>query len=176
MADQSWDNSGLPPKKPGMPLGAKIALGCGGLFLLGLVAIATGGSWYAQRSLQRPEVRRETGQALYPLIHRLAQDLQTDEGAKAYYHRHAGLVEHFPTDQSFVAATTPWRPRLAALPETAPPDLDFRMTLQFFRPSRMAVRLPDGDWFRLSLPRRGRTQKDGPRELPVNHLEIAKEP
>lgn len=157
-------------------MGAKVALGCGGALLLAFALATAGGTWYAQRSLARPEVRRDAGQALYPLLRRLARDLQADETAKALYQRHPALAEHFPTDEAFLEATRPWRPRLAALPDTAPADLDFRMTMKFFSPSRMALRLPDGDWFRVILPRRSRRPKDGPRELPLANLEIGKEP
>lgn len=175
MVDSSWDNQGGPPPKAGMGTGAKVALGCGVALVLGIGGCVAGGIFIARHSLQRPEVREDMARALAPMIRSIATSLLEDGEAGALYRNQPGLREQFPDEAAFLAATRPWRPALAQLPDGNPKGDDFRMDISFLGNSAMSLRLPDGRWFRVTLKRGRRHRKATPGDLPIARLDIIQE-
>lgn len=138
MADASWDNSGLPTQKKGMPLWLKALLGCGLLMLL-LLGGCVGGCYYLGHLASKDpkgferSVQGFVGQFIqedWDDARKVVDQLMTDEGAKALYHSNPGLADAFPNETAFVQAARGWRPKLKPLPPQLPDlnkgDLSFQ--------------------------------------------------
>lgn len=125
MADASWDNSGAPPEKKGMPLWAKITLGCGVAFLLVLGACVAGGMYIAHRAKEDPEgfKKQVMGFALDKIrpdwedLRAVVDHLRTPEGCKTLYAANPALASTWPTEAAFMEATTVWQKDLSPMPE-----------------------------------------------------------
>ena len=145
MADASWDNSGMPARKPGMPTWVKILLGCGLAMLVamgGCVALATWGCHAMTQSMET----EEWGQ-----LRQAVAQLQTDDGARALYQANPGLAAAYPTEQAFLTAAQGWRPRLEPMPEHMPGLLTGRVSYSVqiqggFRRTELGYRNGKGTW------------------------------
>ena len=115
MADSSWDNNGQPmQRKQGMSIWAKVALGCGVVFLLGLGGCVVLGATCARaigKTMNGPE---------WGMLRAAVQQLESDEGAKALYQANPDLGQTYPSEDQFVSTARTWRPKLEPLPETRP--------------------------------------------------------
>ncbi len=115
MADSSWDNGGQPAqRKQGMSIWAKVALGCGVIFLLGMGGCVVLGATCA-RAIGKTMDGREWGQ-----LKEAVQQLQSDEGAKALYQANPELSQAYPTEDDFLEKARIWRPKLEPLPAEMP--------------------------------------------------------
>ena len=115
MADSSWDNNGQPMQhKKGMSIWAKVALGCGVVFLLGLggcVVLGVRGAQYFKKAMDV----REWG-----MLRAMVQQLESDEGARALYKATPDLWKTYPSEDDFLSTVQTWRPKLEPLPENRP--------------------------------------------------------
>jgi hypothetical protein len=84
----------------------------GGLLMLGacVAVIFWGVSGIIQSATVKP----------WAVLQEAKAAVQTERGAEAFHKAHPGLAGRFPTPASFVQASRPWAPKLAALPATAP--------------------------------------------------------
>jgi hypothetical protein len=115
MADSSWDNNGQPmQRKQGMSIWAKVAMGCGLVFLLGLGGCVVLGATCA-RAIGKTMDGREWSQ-----LKEAVQQLQTDEGAKALYQANPDLWQAYPSEENFLQQARIWRPKLEPLPTEMP--------------------------------------------------------
>lgn len=125
MADGSWDNSGAPPEKKGMPLWAKISLGCGVAFLLVLGTCVAGGMYIAHRAKQDPEglKKQMVGFALdrmrpeWEEFRTVVNQLRTEEGCKTLYVLNPELSRTWSTEAAFLESAKAWRKDLEPAPE-----------------------------------------------------------
>src|SRR5664279_3206696 len=129
MADSSWDNSGRGvPAKAGMPLWAKITLGCGIAFLVALVTCVGGVAFVANRFKRDPEGFKQ--KAMNLVLERVRPDwedfravveqLRTPEGCQALYAANPGLAKTWPTEAAFLAASSRWHKELVSPPDLTP--------------------------------------------------------
>ncbi len=131
MADASWDNSGLPPQKQGMPTWVKVLLGCGVLCLLFMATCVGGCAYIGHKIKQDPKGFERKIQGMvaefikddWAEAGRIVNQLMTDEGAAALYKANPGLAESYPTEAAFLEAAKGWRPMLEPLPPEMP-DMD----------------------------------------------------
>lgn len=115
MTDSSWDNGGQPTqRKQGMSIWAKLAMGCGVVFLLGLGTCVALGATCAHKMNQAMD-GPEWGQ-----LRNAVEQLQTDAGAKTLYDANPDLSKAYPSENAFIQAAQGWRPRLEALPLQKP--------------------------------------------------------
>ena len=115
MADSSWDNNGQPmQRKQGMSIWAKVALGCGVVFLLGMGGCVVLGATCA-RAIGKTMDGREWGQ-----LKEAIQQLQSDEGTKALYQANPDLWQAYPSEEAFLEQARTWRPKLEPLPQEMP--------------------------------------------------------
>ncbi len=115
MADSSWDNNGQPmQRKQGMSIWAKVALGCGVVFLLGMGGCVVLGAT-CTRAIGKAMDGREWGQ-----LQAAVQQLQTEEGCKALYQSNPDLKQAYPTEENFLQQAKIWRPKLEPLPPQMP--------------------------------------------------------
>ena len=125
MVDASWDNGGYgQPAKTGMPVWAKVLLGCGVAAVLALATCVGGVALVATR-LSHALKGQEWSQ-----FRTVVDELQTDAGAKAVYAGNPGLAKDFPTESAFLKAVTDWRPRLEPLPTAMPSVFTGRISYQ----------------------------------------------
>jgi len=113
MVDSSWDNSGMPAPRKGMPLWGKIGLGCGVIFFL--MVLACGSCVWMGISKGSAALDRSWAE-----LHGGAEALRTDEGSKALYRQHPRLQESYPTEEEFLKAVAEWRPNLSGIPAQRP--------------------------------------------------------
>jgi len=127
MAEGSWDNSGAPLPKKGMPLWGKITLGCcGGCALVFVLLMATcigGVHWVSKHGV--PEaLDKAAGSAFldkaWGEMDRAVRGLKTEAGAKALYRANPGLAENYPTEEDFLQAAKEWRSNLGEFPAERP--------------------------------------------------------
>ena len=115
MADSSWDNGGQSTqRRQGMSIWAKVALGCGVVFLLGLGGCVVLGATCAHaigKSMDGPEWGQLRG---------AVEQLGSDEGAKALYEANPDLWKAYPSQSDFIKTTQGWRPKLEPLPAQMP--------------------------------------------------------
>ncbi|WP_243320963.1 hypothetical protein [Geothrix sp. SG200] len=130
MADSSWDNGGHGvPLKPGLPLWAKVAMGCGIAFLVALVTCVGGVAYVVNKAKKDPEGFKQ--RAMSAVADRLRPDwedfravveqLRTPEGCQALYRANPGLSKTWPTESEFLDASSRWHKEI--LP--APAELTF---------------------------------------------------
>jgi hypothetical protein len=128
MVDASWDNSGMAPQKQGLGTGMKVLMGCGIAALLAIVTCFVGGAVLGNLIKKDPkafELRVEgfakgLVQKDWERFRTLAEQLQTDDGARALYQANPGLHQAHPSEGQFLEAVRTWRPRLAPLPVDVP--------------------------------------------------------
>jgi hypothetical protein len=129
MADSSWDNGGYGvPTKTGMPLWAKISLGCGVAFLVVLVTCVGGIAYMANRAKKDPEgfKNRMVGFALDRMkpdwddFRAVVEQIRTPAGCRALYAANPELAKTWPSEAEFVAAAAKWQKDLAPTPELSP--------------------------------------------------------
>lgn len=113
MADASWDNGGLPPKRRGLGTWAKVSLGCGVIALLMLVTCVGAGYWAFRKGSAAID-------GVWSEMHRTAEQVRTDEGARALYQANPRLADTYPTVEDFLQAVAEWRPRLGEIPAQRP--------------------------------------------------------
>lgn len=115
MADSSWDNNGQPmQRKKGMSIWAKVALGCGVVFLLGMGGCVVLGATCARaigKTIDGPE---------WGLLKEAVQQLQSDDGTKALYQANPDLWQAYPSEEAFLQQARTWRPKLEPLPPHMP--------------------------------------------------------
>lgn len=123
MADSGWDNGGVSmPKKSGMPLWAKITMGCGIIALLGLVTCVAGVATCG-KAIGKAMNGPEWGQ-----LRAAVEQLGTDDGAKALFQANPELKSSYPTEDSFVEAAKGWRLKLEPLPPQMPSVLSGKIS------------------------------------------------
>ncbi|HJU82568.1 MAG TPA: hypothetical protein VJ600_00015 [Holophagaceae bacterium] len=114
MVDSSWDNSGLPPQRQGLPTWAKVLLGCGMVMALAIGGCVAAGI-YGIRKVS------EMGKAQWPAYVRTVKELQDPATTKALYDANPGLKRRFPDAGAFEAQISEWRPHIETPPAEMPP-------------------------------------------------------
>lgn len=113
MADSSWDNSGLPPQKKGMPTWVKILGGCGIVFLLllgGCVALG----FYGVHKVS------EMGKAQWPHYVETVKALQDPTSTQALYEANPPLQKRFSDAAAFEKEVSDWRSSIQTPPAEMP--------------------------------------------------------
>lgn len=114
MVDSSWDNSGLPPKKAGMPTWAKVLLGCGLVFLLLIGSCVGLAAWGFHKA-------STMGQAQWPRYIETVKALQDPAATRALYDANPALKHRYPDADAFEATVARWRPAIQTPPAQMPP-------------------------------------------------------
>lgn len=117
MADASWDNSGLQPRKKGMPTWAKLLAGCGVLLILLLATCVGGGILLVKRGGQ---AMQGLTAAEWSELRAGVDQMGTREGAQGFYAAHPALASRYPSEEAFLAAWKVWAPELEPLPAEPP--------------------------------------------------------
>jgi hypothetical protein len=129
MADSSWDNGGQAvPAKTGLPLWAKIGLGCGVAFLVVLATCVGGAAYLGSRIKKDPEgfKNKVMGFALEKVrpdwedFRAVVDQLRTPEGCRALYAANPGLAKTWATEAVFLDAAAKWQKDLAPTPDLTP--------------------------------------------------------
>ncbi len=113
MGDGSWDNSGVPLSKKGMPLWGKILTGCGLVLLLLLGSCVGLACWGIHRV-------GSLADKTWGEMDRSVRGLKTPEGARDLYRANPGLAENYPTEEDFLKAAEGWRSNLGEFPSRRP--------------------------------------------------------
>ncbi|HJW71467.1 MAG TPA: hypothetical protein VJ486_01315 [Geothrix sp.] len=133
MADGSWDNGGHgAPLKPGMPLWAKITLGCGIAFLIVLVTCVGGVAFVANKFKKDPEGAKRWAMGLatekmrpdWDDFTQVVNQLRTPEGTRALYAANPDLAQTWPKEADFLKDAEAWRPNLPEIPPIGPELLE----------------------------------------------------
>jgi hypothetical protein len=131
MADGSWDNGGHGvPAKAGMPLWAKIGIGCGVASLLALVT-CVGGVVYLRNWVEKdPKGFEKKAMSIamdtmnlrpdWEDFRQVVDQLKTLEGTRTLYATNPGLHQTWATEAEFLAAAEGWRPGIVSAPELSP--------------------------------------------------------
>ncbi len=114
MPDSSWDNSGLPPQRPGMPTWAKALLGCGVTVLLLIGSCVGFLAWRVNRASAE-------GSAQWPAFVEAVKALQDPASTRALYDSNPRLKGRFPDAEAFETKIAEWRPALQVPPLEKPP-------------------------------------------------------
>jgi len=126
MADSSWDNSGQgAPIKKGLPIWAKVLMGCGIAFLVALVTCVGGVAYVANRAKKDPEgfKNKVMGFALDKVrpdwedFRAVVDQLRTPEGCRALYAANPDLAKTWATESDFLQAAAKWQKDLAPTPD-----------------------------------------------------------
>jgi len=129
MTDGSWDNGGHDvPVKAGMPLWAKITLGCGVAFLVVLVTCVSGVAIFANRFKKDPQgfERAALGMVVDKVrpdwedLRAVVEALRTPEGCRRLYAANPSLTKRWPNESAFMEAASQWQKDLAPAPELTP--------------------------------------------------------
>ncbi|MDE3034116.1 MAG: hypothetical protein KGI56_10660 [Acidobacteriota bacterium] len=115
--DSSWDNSGLPPQKKGMPTWVKILGGCGIAAALLIGSCVGFAAWGFQKG---KAIFQEQGSIAWTKLASYEKQLESDEGVQALYQANPGLARAYPTESDFLKAAQTWRPKLAPIPAQMP--------------------------------------------------------
>lgn len=133
MADGSWDNGGHGvPLKPGMPLWAKITLGCGIAFLIVLVTCVGGAAFLANKFKKDPEGAKRWAMGIaidkvrpdWEDFTHVVNQLRTPEGSQALYSANPELAKTWPQEADFLKEAESWRKNLPEAPPLGPELLD----------------------------------------------------
>ena len=111
--DASWDNSGMPASKKGMPTWAKVLMGCGILFVLAIgscVGIATWGFHKVSTM----------GQAQWPTYVETVKKLQDPASTRALYEASPRLHKKYADADAFEQQVAEWRPGIQTPPDQMP--------------------------------------------------------
>jgi hypothetical protein len=111
--DSAWNATAPPPRKKGLSLFGKVAIGCGAATLCFFLAIG------AMVWLVFSKASKALDQGWAELHTNLAS-LRTEQGARNVYRQNPGLCQSFPTEDDFVKAAAEWRGKLGDLPEKRP--------------------------------------------------------
>lgn len=115
--DASWDNSGLPPRKKGMPTWLKVLAGCGIAFVLLLGSCVALGTFAFKKG---KAVFQEQGSIAWTKLASYERQLESDEGAQSLYQANPGLAHAYPAESDFLKAAQAWRPKLSPIPAQMP--------------------------------------------------------
>ncbi|HTL98936.1 MAG TPA: hypothetical protein VL181_09040 [Holophagaceae bacterium] len=111
--DASWDNSGLPPQKKGMPLWVKILGGCGLLVVL-LIGSCVGFAAWGFHKVST------LGQSRWPSYVAAVKALEDPAGTKTLYEANPGLQKRFADEAAFEQQVAEWRPAIQTPPDQMP--------------------------------------------------------
>lgn len=111
--DSSWDNSGLPPRKQGMPTWLKVLAGCGIVAVLAIGSCVGFAAWSFHKVA-------DLGKAQWPRYVETVKELQDPAGTKALYEANAGLHKRFPDADAFEQQVAEWRPAIQTPPDQMP--------------------------------------------------------
>ena len=128
MPDVQWSNEPLPPAKPGLSTPVKVAIGCGLLMLLagGACVVAT----LAGVSKVTHAVS-SAGNAEWPIIKQVSDQLATEAGAKAVWAAHPKLSMTFTDQDDFLREMARLRPYLEPMPDQRPGLLTGKLSMAF---------------------------------------------
>ena len=117
MTDSTWDNGlGPAPRRKGLSIWGKLAIGCGAGLLCFILAIGALVGWGVRKATSTLD------QGWAEMV-REVQSLRTESGAQQLYRSNPGLAQTYPTEAEFLAAAEEWRPKLGDMPAQRP---DFR--------------------------------------------------
>lgn len=128
MADSSWDNSSHgAPAKTGLPLWAKIMLGCGVVFLVGMVTCFGAGAFLVNQ-FKNPDglAKKVMGFGLEKLrpdwedFQVVVEQLRSPEGCQALYAANPELAKTWPTQAAFLEASSRWHKEVVSAPDLTP--------------------------------------------------------
>lgn len=111
--DASWDNSGLPPRKKGMPLWVKILGGCGIVFILLIGSCVGLGMWGLHKVAS-------LGKAQWPRYVETVKQLQDPASTRALYEASPKLHKRYPDEAAFEQEIATWRPAIQTPPAEMP--------------------------------------------------------
>lgn len=111
--DASWDNSGLPPRKKGMPLWVKILGGCGIAFLLLIGSCVGLGMWGLHKVAT-------LGKAHWPRYVETVKQLEDPVATRALYEGSPKLQKRYPDPAAFEQKIAAWRPAIQTPPADMP--------------------------------------------------------
>jgi hypothetical protein len=112
--DASWDNSGLPPQKKGMPTWLKVLAGCGILAVLAVGSCVGFAAWGLHKVA-------DLGKAQWPRYVETVKELQDPATTKTLYEANPGLHKRFSDEDAFEQQVAEWRPALQTPPDQMPP-------------------------------------------------------
>ena len=113
-ADSSWDNSGLPAPKKGMPLWVKILGGCGLLMVLAVGSCVGVAAWGIHKVA-------DMGKAQWPRYVETVKELQDPATTKTLYEANPDLRKRFEDEAAFEQQIAEWRPAIQTPPDQMPP-------------------------------------------------------
>ncbi|HZU53914.1 MAG TPA: hypothetical protein VFF77_08460 [Holophagaceae bacterium] len=111
--DASWDNSGLPPQRKGMPTWLKVLAGCGILMVLAIGSCVGFAAWGLHKV-------SDMGKAQWPRYVETVKELQDPASTKAVYEANPRLQKRFPDEAAFEQQVAEWRPALQTPPDEMP--------------------------------------------------------
>ena len=132
--DASWDNAGAPPRKQGLSLFGKVAIGCGAALLCFLLAIGAL-SWLV---FSKASKALDQGWAE---LHKELVGLKTEQGARRLYRDNPGLAQTYATEEEFVKVSAEWRSKLGDLPEKRP---DLKQIIKGQGPGALSIQTREG--------------------------------
>lgn len=111
--DASWDNSGLPPQRKGMPTWLKVLAGCGILAVLAIGSCVGFAAWGVHKL-------STMGQVQWPRYVETVKELQDPASTKALYEANPGLHKRYSDADAFEQQVAEWRPALQTPPDQMP--------------------------------------------------------
>ena len=111
--DASWDNSGLPPQKKGMPLWLKILGGCGILVVLLIGSCVGLAAWGFHKVAT-------IGATQWPAYVATVKALEDPAGTKSVYEANPALQKRFSDEAAFEQQVAEWRPSIQTPPDQMP--------------------------------------------------------
>lgn len=179
MSASDWDNSGLPPEKKGMATWMKVGIGCGVAFLVVTGACTGGCYWFAKRVEKDPEGFKQTVFGVvkqvmredWEELRRVADQLGTDDGARALYQSAPGLAGPYPSAEAFLAAVREWRPLLEPIPAEIP-DLEGHTVSYNNNLGSVVLQYRQANGARIELTWKGGRRKGVPRASQMTGLRV----
>ncbi len=128
MPDVQWSNEPLPPAKPGLSTPVKVAIGCGLLMLLagGACVVAT-----LAGVTKITSAVSTAGDAEWPIIKQVSDQLATEAGAKAVWAAHPKLSMTFTDQDDFLREMARVRPYLEPMPDQRPGLMSGKLSMDF---------------------------------------------
>jgi len=177
MADGSWDNGGHGvPLKPGLPLWAKVTMGCGIALLVVLVTCVSGLAWVANKAKRDPEglkhwVMDRATEKVRPDwddFTGVVEQLRTAEGSHALYTGNPDLAQSWPKEADFLKEAESWRKSLPAVPPLGPELMEqhgISISYQLGGPVRMDWHPKDGSHITVVFASKRKPGDYGPRKV-----------
>lgn len=171
MSDSNWNQEpGAQAPKPGMPVWAKVLLGCGVVMLLLLSTCIGGAVWLKHRISKDPEgfkkqmeekamgFAKDFLKAPWAALRQVVEQLQTVEGTKGLYAANPDLKGRYPTEEAFLEAAQGWRTKLTPLPAEIPNLMEGHLNFNksFGRTQEMDYRTPQGVRIRIEWQLEGK--------------------